>query len=118
MRCRLSTSAVDGRPAALGQNLADKRRAMILIVVLALLSLFAIVGLTFVFYAQRQASASLNFREARQRQGDIIPVELLANYFLGQLIYDVSDEAPGIYSGMRGHSLARLVYGYNEGGTN
>src|SRR2546421_6890245 len=107
MRCRLSTSA-------LGQNIAHERRAVILVVVLALLSLFAIVGLTFVFYAQRQASASVNFRESRQRQGDLIPVDQLARYFLGQLVYDVSDDAPGIYSGMRGHSLARLVYGYND----
>ncbi|MBI1915287.1 MAG: hypothetical protein HYS12_11190 [Planctomycetes bacterium] len=115
---RLSTSAVGDRPSAIDQNLAEERRAMILVVVLALLSLFAIVGLTFVFYAQRQASASLNFREARQRQGDILPVEQLARHFMSHLIYDVPDQAPGIYSGMRGHSLARLVYGYNDGGIN
>ncbi|HKB39451.1 MAG TPA: hypothetical protein VKD72_23645, partial [Gemmataceae bacterium] len=96
----------------------EPRRAVILVVVLALLTLFAIVGLTFVFYAQKNHSASVNFRESQQRQPGLLPNDLLARYFFSQFIYDVPDSAPGIYSGLRGHSLARLVYGYNDGGVN
>src|SRR5262249_9283072 len=65
------------------------RRAVILAVVLAPLSLSAIVGLPFVFYPGRQAAAPLTFREARPPRAGAVPVDLLANYFLGQLVYDV-----------------------------
>lgn len=96
-----------------------KRRAIILLVVLALLTLFAVVGLTFVLYAQSQARASLYFREGRfQPQPGDVPIEPLANYFLGQLLYDAPDDSSGLYSGLRGHSLARLLYGLNEEGSN
>lgn len=42
-----------------------RRSGVILMVVLALLTLFAIVGLTFVAYSEKQAAASLNWRDAR-----------------------------------------------------
>src|SRR6185437_10996268 len=45
---------------------------------------------------------------------DIDP-ELLLAHFLGQLIYDVPDDESGVYSALRGHSLARTMYGYNGG---
>jgi len=41
-----------------------RRSGVILMVVLALLTLFAIVGLTFVAYTQSQAAADLNWRES------------------------------------------------------
>ena len=36
------------------------------------------------------------------------------NWALGQLIYDVPDDADGLQSAMRGHSLARTLYGFND----
>src|SRR5947209_6602136 len=98
------------------------RRGVILLVVVALLTLFAIVGLTFVLYAEGEAKASQAFRDSQTgTQPDADP-ELLLSYFLGQLIYDVPDPAPGrewgAYSAMRGHSLARLMYGYDENPNN
>jgi hypothetical protein len=89
------------------------RRGFILVVVLALLTLFAVVGLSFVFYANTAAVSSRLFREAEtQSQPDIAP-ELLLAHFLGQLVYDVPDDERGLYSCLRGHSLARNMYGLN-----
>src|SRR5437016_926035 len=88
------------------------RRGVILMVVLALLALFAIVGLTFVLYAQSNHRSSTIFRDAWQvylRGGsdggsggayvppDIPPAELF-RWGLGQIIYDVDDGPGGVQS--------------------
>jgi hypothetical protein len=128
------------------------RRAVILMVVLSLLALFAIVGLTAVLYAQNSAKASSNFAKAWQlgfvgSPGSgavggvggavggavggqlgvggpggvpvtfpIAPIDLF-RWAYGQLIYDV-DDATGALSSIRGHSLARTMYGFNDGSLN
>src|SRR5215472_9193723 len=90
----------------------EPRRAVILMVVLILLTLFAIIGLSFALYASAEAEASRLHREAEvPLQPDADP-ELLLAYFLGQLLYD-TDDFTGVYSALRGHSLARNMYGYN-----
>jgi hypothetical protein len=90
------------------------RRGVILLVVLALLTLFAVIGICFVLYAQTAARASRLYREAElPGRPDVAPEKLLA-YFLGQLIYDLPDDTTGVYSGLRGHSLARSMYGGND----
>jgi hypothetical protein len=83
-------------------------------IVLAMLTLFAILGLSFVLYANSQAQSARLARDAEGitlQAGDI--PDPLFNYFLGQLIYD-TDNSSGVYSAMRGHSLARALYGYND----
>ncbi|HLJ91939.1 MAG TPA: hypothetical protein VKU02_01970 [Gemmataceae bacterium] len=94
-------------------HLVQPRRGVILVVVLALLTLFAVVGLSFAFYASAAAVASRNFREAESETQPDLDAELLFSYFLGQFVYDTSDDETGIYSGLRGHSLARNMYGLN-----
>jgi hypothetical protein len=88
------------------------RRGIILLVVLALLTLLALVGLTFVLYADAEAASARLHREAQSRQQADVEPELLLAYFLGQLVYDVDDDV-GLDSCLRGHSLARLAYGWN-----
>jgi hypothetical protein len=94
----------------------SRRRGVILLVVLALLTLFATIGLTFVLYADAEATAARIAREAESQTAPNVDPELLLAYFLGQLIYDV-DDTRGVYSALRGHSLARLMYGYHAEGT-
>src|SRR5579871_3295957 len=91
---------------------AAPRPAVILIVVLILLALFALVGLSFVVLADSIAQASRLAREAESPLLSDVDPELLLSYFLGQLIYD-ADDRTGIYSALRGHSLARTLYGLN-----
>src|SRR5262245_55811558 len=88
------------------------RRGVILLVVLALLTLFAIVGISFVLYADAEASGARISKDAENVfQPDIDP-ELAVSMILGQLIYDVPDDPTGVYSALRGHSLARSIYGW------
>src|SRR6266849_1180905 len=91
----------------------EPRRGVILVVVLALLTLFSIVGLSFVLYASSAAISSRSFREAESEARPDVDPELLFSYFAGQLVYDMPDDEKGIYSCLRGNSLARNMYGLN-----
>lgn len=95
----------------------SRRRGVILMVVLALLALFALVGVTFVLYAEAEATAARIAREAQSLDAPDVEPELLLSHFLSQFIYDV-DDTGGIFSALRGHSLARLMYGYDDATTN
>jgi len=96
---------------------SNERRGVIVMVVLALLTRFAGVGIAFVLYAQREATSARIAREAEtSKRADMDPEQALA-MFLGQFIYDVPDSATGVGSGIRGHSLTRTLYGYNYGTT-
>ncbi len=92
---------------------SDERRAVILMVVLALLTLFAILGITFVLYADSEATSARIAREAENQPRADMDAEQALAFALGQLIYDVPDSQAGLGSGLRGHSLARTMYGFN-----
>ena len=92
---------------------AGARQAVVLVVVLLLLTLFAAVGLTFALYAQSAAASARLAREAESQTKPDVEPELLLAYFLAQLIYDV-DDAAGSGSALRGHSLARSAYGWDS----
>src|SRR5262249_20425455 len=85
----------------------DKRKGIVLLVVISLLALFASVGLSFVFYAEAEATASRYANQAGTMMSPDVDPELLLSYYLGQLIYDTDD----IFSAMRGPSLPRGVSG-------
>src|SRR5579885_2650293 len=95
-----------------------KRQGVILLVVITLLTLFAILGLAFVFYAQSQADASRFYREAQtpsQASAGLFatPPDVLFGDFLRQLLYDTPDDSTGVPSALRGHSLGRTMFGAN-----
>ncbi len=100
---------------ARSSRLRPARRGVILLVVLALLTLFAIVGITFVLVANSQETSARIARESESQSQPNFDAELALTMYLGQLIYDANDDASGVYSSIRGHSLARLMYGYNNG---
>ncbi|HZU36165.1 MAG TPA: hypothetical protein VFA18_09660 [Gemmataceae bacterium] len=93
----------------------SRRQAVILMVVVILLTLFAVIGIAFVFYSSSEATSSRIFREA-QSVNDVqadIPPDILLKFDLGQLIYDVDDNQNGASSSLRGHSMARNEFGWD-----
>jgi hypothetical protein len=97
----------------------ERRKGVILLVVLSLLTLFAVVGISFVLYADAEAESSRIFREAAANPTlpDMDPEQAFA-FIMAQLVYDNNDDLAGASSSLRGHSFARLMYGYNAGGDN
>ena len=81
------------------------RRGAILLVVLGMLALFAVVGLSFVLYAESEATGARNSRAARNELADPDPA-VAGNQFLAQLIFDTDANSP-----LWGHSLARSRFG-------
>ncbi len=82
------------------------RRGVILILVLGVLGLMAVIGVTFATYSGQARIAARSFAQSKVRpQG-----EALVDFALSQLICDTND----VRSAIRGHSLARDMYG-NDG---
>src|SRR5262249_1579146 len=93
-------------------NLRDRRQAATLYVVIVLLTLFLVIGLCFVLYAESQATSSRIFREATTYRDQYPTPEELFGWSLGALIYDAKDDADGVLSAIRGHGMARSMYGW------
>ncbi|MFO0936637.1 MAG: hypothetical protein U0798_09015 [Gemmataceae bacterium] len=99
----------------LSRSTSNRRKGAVLLVVLAMLALFAVIGLSFVFYAESRATSARIYREA-QLPSDTPNATQAAMQAFGQAIYDTTDGPNGAFSGVRGHSLARAMYGaYYDG---
>jgi hypothetical protein len=90
-------------------------------VVLSMLTLFAIVGITFVLYATAEANSTNAGKQSEKVFAPDIEPEVALAMFLGQAIYGVPDPTsnngpPFSFSALRGHELARLMYGYSGAG--
>ena len=94
-------------------TLSSRRRGMILLVVLAMLTLFTVIGITFVYLSDSQALSARINKDAENIFNPDIDPQMALSYVMSQLIYDVNDDTTGIYSSLRGHSLARNMYGWN-----
>ena len=94
------------------------RRGAILIVVLALLALFAVIGISFVFYADSEATSARIHREGAARNDPAPPdATKIINTALRELIFDTDETTNPDYakSPVRGHSLFRAMYGWGAG---
>ena len=92
---------------------SSRRRAAILMVTIVLLTLFLVVGICFVLFADAQATSSRTYREASHYLADKYPsADELFGWALGEIIYDSPDSGGG-QSAVYGHSLARTMYGAN-----
>jgi hypothetical protein len=94
-------------------NLESRRKAAILFITVVLLTLFLVIGLCFILFADAQATSARVYREANNNIADILPtITDMANAGFSSLIYDANDDPSGMYSAMRGHSIGRDMYGW------
>ncbi|MFO0805546.1 MAG: hypothetical protein U0791_20775 [Gemmataceae bacterium] len=103
------------RPIASSVRQPAPRRGALLIAVLGLLTLFAIFALFFVFYADAEATSSRIHREAQSPGDDALDGTPAFNYTLSCIIFDDTDFNTGVQNALRGHSLARSMYGGLQG---
>src|SRR5581483_1080312 len=89
------------------------RKGVIMLVVLALLTLFTILGISFVLYADSAATQARNIKDSNINALPNMEPEECLSLYLDQLLYDVRDDGNGVFSGMRGHGLSRNMYGFN-----
>ena len=101
----------------------NKRKGMILLVVVAFLAMFTVMGLTYLVHADNQLKNSidellaLDMKEDPYKIIDLKPSVAL-DFFLEKFLYDQLDSTTG-GNAIRGQSLARNIYGgYVSGGLN
>lgn len=94
------------------------RRGAVLLIVIVFLTIFATIGLAFMFYADSEAQTAQAFREAAEPLPPAVDPETAFAHFMMQLIYDCKDDESGVYSALRGHSLMRNMFGLNYGISN
>jgi len=103
-------------PCARPVSFVNARRGVTLIVVLSLLTLFAVLGLSFVLYANSQALSSdlllQSEADANNGSGPDVNPDTLASTLLSAFLYG-QDDVSGVYSAFRGHDLGRSAYGFN-----
>ncbi len=87
----------------------QRRPGVVLLVVMAMLALFASLALSFVFYADSEAESSQQSVSALNRDVPDVDPEALLDFFLSKFIYPDNDP----YSAGRGQSLSESMYGYN-----
>jgi hypothetical protein len=87
----------------------DRRRGVVLILVLGMLALLALIGVTFATFASQSKIGARNFAQSVNTPAGAD----LMDYALSQLINDTNNPL----SAIRGHSLKRDMYG-NDGATN
>src|SRR4029079_1148 len=101
------------RPAMFRPSRTTTRSGNILLVTILLLALFAIVGITMVYYATATAEKARILTEAATTGGSDFADDGKEglNYFIGQLIYGVADNGAGLAMSLRGHDLMATMYG-------
>jgi hypothetical protein len=103
------------RPLVRSYRLNPRRGTSFILIVVAMVALFAAVGTAYALFALREAKLALLRKDAMGASGSVEPTPPdptdTVNRFLGALIYDA--DYNDVTNGLRGHSLARSMYGYD-----
>jgi hypothetical protein len=100
------------RPLTLSHRRAPRRGTAILLTCFSLITLLMVAGLTFVMYAAKEKALAERYKEAANTSSRLTPDPTgTMNKFLGSLIYDEQDDGLALTNSLRGHSIARSMYG-------
>ena len=97
------------------------RRGNVTVIVVAFLALFLVLGLTFAFYSISEADQAKVYRDSveggqtgvQPNDGAPPEPESIFNSVLRDVIYGPPADLTGAFNPLRGHEVARLIYGYN-----
>lgn len=100
------------RPLVRSHRRPPRRGTAILITCFFLITVMMVTGLALVMYAAKEKAAALAFQDGAATTGRSLPdPNNTVNQFLGTLIYDTPDDGAALQNTMRGHSIARSMYG-------
>ncbi|HEX3147989.1 MAG TPA: hypothetical protein VHR66_07880 [Gemmataceae bacterium] len=99
------------------------RRGNVTVIVVAFLSIFLVLGLTFVFYSIAEADQTKVYRDGGNGgQSGVLPPthdgappepETIFNIVMRDVIYGPPNDLGGAFDSFRGHDLSRLIYGFD-----
>jgi hypothetical protein len=88
------------------------RPGTVTVIVVAFLALFAVIGLTFLIASQNYSTAARIRREHENREKADPPNPLeIFRVAMADIIYDAPNDQSGVYKAVRGHGIARNMYG-------
>src|SRR5262245_51757746 len=94
------------------------RPGMSLLFVLGMLATLTVIGLVFLLYATQKLKVLTAYRDAEMNTGPTTPDPTgTLNLFFSTLIYDTGDDNASLNNSLRGHSVARSIYGGRPGNT-
>ncbi|AWM40715.1 hypothetical protein GobsT_07490 [Gemmata obscuriglobus] len=100
------------RPLLRSHRRPPRRGTAILITCFFLITIMMVTGLALVMYAAREKAAAMAYSDAIAVPAKAPPDPTNAvNAFFGGLLYDDLDDGPALQNVMRGHSIARSMYG-------
>ncbi|MDY3559496.1 hypothetical protein R5W23_000489 [Gemmata sp. JC673] len=100
------------RPLLRSHRRPPRRGTAILITCFFLITIMMVTGLALVMYAAREKAAAMAYQDAIAVPAKTPPDPTNAvNAFFGGLLYDDLDDGAALQNAMRGHSIARSMYG-------
>lgn len=102
------------RPLLRSHRRPPRRGTAVLITCFFLITIMMVMGLALIMYAARERAVALAYMDASSAGSTTLQPpapENTVNHFFSTLIYDVPDDGDQLFNALRGHSIARAMYG-------
>ncbi|VTR91126.1 Uncharacterized protein OS=Pirellula staleyi (strain ATCC 27377 / DSM 6068 / ICPB 4128) GN=Psta_0540 PE=4 SV=1 [Gemmata massiliana] len=100
------------RPLTRSHRRAPRRGTVVVITIFALITILMVLGLAFMMYAVKEKAVAQAHKDGANVAGTGAPDPTdTINRFLSTLIYDENDDGDSLNNALRGHSIARSMYG-------